>query len=147
MNRNNEVDKDRIEYEFEIVSEGLVESTVCSVESLGIGEYLAPDKCTYTKEELERIKDDAFRFHIFIRLFEGNIDNWLIFLETQASEKLRKETLPFVLQLKQHIDRDSTLIDRIRKMVLSDLYSLTSWDEDDIALFKKTQKYEHLKQS
>jgi len=136
-----------IEREFEIMKDGLEETLVSNLEAIGIGQYLAPEKYIYTEKECEIIKDDFFRFHVFIHLFAGNIDYWLLYLETMASKKLRDETRPFVLHLKRYLERNPQLIDKIKEIILSEACDLKDWEEEHIALFRSTEIYKNLEKT
>ena len=136
---------EEIEFKFEVLKEGLLETLVSSVETINIGEYLEDEKITYSPEEIEAIKDDFFRFHIFVHLFNGNISYWINYLVTQASEKIIKDTLPFVLHLKDCLEKDAELLERIKNRFNSDDVSLKVWEDDDVATISQFLKENKLK--
>ncbi len=73
---------------------------------------------TYFNElEEDTIVGDFMGYHIFIHLFDGNIDAWEKYLRNKGSEEQLIQDIPFVFWLKGQLKKDKTLIKRIRKLV------------------------------
>jgi len=70
-------------------------------------------------EELEEetVVADFMGYHVFIHLFDGDIDAWERYLRYEASDEQLLDDLPFVVWLKNQLKQDKDLINRIRRLV------------------------------
>ncbi len=67
--------------------------------------------------EEETMVADFWGYHIFIHLFDGDIDAWERYLRYEGSDQKLIDDLPFVIWLKQQLKEDKDLINRIRRLV------------------------------
>lgn len=70
-------------------------------------------------EELEEetVVTDFISYHIFIHLYDGNINAWERFLRHKGSDSQLLNDFPFVVWLKDQLKKDKDLINRIRRLV------------------------------
>jgi len=62
---------------------------------------------------------DFVGYHIFIHVFDGDIDKMKEFLRTKASDDQLAKDYSFAIWLEEQLKEDSTLLERIRKLVAS----------------------------
>lgn len=67
--------------------------------------------------EEERLVSDFVGYHIFIRLFDGDIDAWDRYLRDEGSVQQLLDDFPFVVWLKNQLEEDPDLVNRIRRLV------------------------------
>lgn len=57
------------------------------------------------------------RIHILVTLFDGKPDLWLDFIERDGTQEEREYDLPFIVNLKQRMSEDPTLLATMRRLV------------------------------
>lgn len=60
---------------------------------------------------------DFLRFHVFVRVFDGNADRWLASLQEREDSQERSADIRFVRWLRGRLRRDPSLLPTIRHMV------------------------------
>jgi len=68
------------------------------------------------QEELN-LKADFVGYHIFIKLFDGDIDKWKKHLKEKGSMSQVIDDYQFILWLEEKLKKDPGLLDRIKVMV------------------------------
>jgi len=81
-----------------------------------LSEY-AQNVMAQRKAEEEIDAADFVGYHIFIYLFNGDIDAWEKYLRENGSVEQLLNDYPFVIWLKQQLQEDKDLINRIRNLV------------------------------
>lgn len=67
--------------------------------------------------EEERLVSDFMGYHMFIHLFDGDIDAWERHLRDEGSVQQLLDDFPFVVWLKKQLEEDPDLVNRIRRLV------------------------------
>jgi hypothetical protein len=67
--------------------------------------------------EGELLIDDLLRYHVLMRVFDGDVSRWLEFLESDASAEQVATDAEFVASLSGQLCRDPSLLERIRELV------------------------------
>jgi hypothetical protein len=57
------------------------------------------------------------RVHILISLFDGDAEKWLQFIRTEGTPEERQYDLPFVVDLKERLSAEPSLLDDMRRLV------------------------------
>src|SRR4051812_22446333 len=57
------------------------------------------------------------RVHILIALFDGDPDKWLEFISSDGTAEEREYDVPFILRIKERLESEPELIERMRLMV------------------------------
>ena len=81
-----------------------------------LNEY-AQNVMAQRKAEEEMDAADFVGYHIFILLFNGDVDAWEKHLRENGSVEQLINDLPFIIWLKQQLQEDKDLINRIRNAV------------------------------
>lgn len=81
-----------------------------------LSEY-AQNVMAQKKAEEEMAAADFIGYHIFIHLFNGDIDAWEKYLRENGNVEQLLNDYPFVIWLKQQLQEDKELINRIRNLV------------------------------
>lgn len=81
-----------------------------------LSEY-AQNVMAHRKAEEEMVVADFIGYHIFIHLFNGDIDAWEKYLRENGSVEQLLNDYPFVIWLKQQLQKDKDLINRIKNLV------------------------------
>lgn len=81
-----------------------------------LNEY-AQNVMAQRKVEEEMVAADFIGYHIFIYLFNGDVDAWEKYLRENGSVEQLINDYPFVIWLKQQLQEDKDLINRIRNLV------------------------------
>ena len=81
-----------------------------------LSEY-AQNVVAQRKADEEMVAADFIGYHIFIHLFNGDINTWEKWLREEGSVKQLLEDFPFVIWLKQQLQEDKDLINRIKNLV------------------------------
>ena len=67
--------------------------------------------------EEEMVVADFIGYHIFIHLFNGDIDAWEKYLRDNGGVEQLLKDYPFVIWLKQQLQEDKDLTNRIKNLV------------------------------
>ena len=81
-----------------------------------LSEY-AQNVIAHRKAEEEMATADFIGYHIFIHLFNGDIDAWEKYLRENGNVEQLLNDYPFVIWLKQQLKEDKDLFNRIRNLV------------------------------
>lgn len=81
-----------------------------------LSEY-AQNVMAQKKAEEEMAAADFIGYHIFIHLFNGDVDAWEKYLRENGNVEQLLNDYPFVIWLKQQLQEDEDLVNRIRNLV------------------------------
>jgi len=81
-----------------------------------LSEY-AQNVMAQREAEEEMVVADFIGYHIFIHLFKGDIDAWEKYLRDKGGVEQLLKDYPFVIWLKQQLQEDKNLINRIKNLV------------------------------
>ncbi len=69
------------------------------------------------KKEKEDVIQYYTSFLILFRLFDGNVDRWIDWIQNNGSDGHRLNDLPIAFHIKKEAEKDSGLLERARKMI------------------------------